>query len=514
MSAPLKRKTLLVILDGWGIAEDPSVSAPDNARVPFYHELLAQWPHTWLLASEQAVGLPAGQMGNSEVGHMNLGAGRVVYQELERISTALRDGSLAAGAPFRQVIEYCKIQQKPLHLLGLLSDGGVHSHIDHLLALLPLLKAVGLTQVYIHVFTDGRDTDPRSGLVHLQRLQDTLAQVGIGQIASVCGRYYAMDRDKRWERTRRAWDLLVQGIGQAAEDPLAAVRDSYARGVTDEFLESVVITRGGNPLATIHPGDACLFFNFRTDRGRQLTTALTQASLPEYGMHTLPLQFTTFTRYDDTWQGVQVLFEKDTLPNMLGQVLSRHGVSQIRIAETEKYPHVTFFFNGGVETPYPGEERILIPSPRVATYDLQPQMSAPEIRDAIVPRLQEGAAGFVCLNFANPDMVGHTGVWEAAIAAVETVDSCNRDVISAALQAGYTCIILADHGNCDRMKNPDGSPHTAHTLAKVPCILVGPDAHRFALRPGKLGDIAPTLLSLMGLPVPAEMTGEVLVTPR
>jgi 2,3-bisphosphoglycerate-independent phosphoglycerate mutase len=513
MATPLQRKTLLVILDGWGIAEDPAVSAPDNARVPFYRELLAQWPHTTLQASEEAVGLPPGQMGNSEVGHMNLGAGRVVYQELERIGNALKDGTVAASAPFQQLVQYCLERHKPLHLMGLVSDGGVHSHIDHLLALLPLLKAAGLTEVYIHAFTDGRDTDPKSGLANLQRLQATLQHLGIGQLASVCGRYYAMDRDKRWERTFKAWNLLTQGIGHATTDPLAAVEASYAQGVTDEFLEPIVVTRDGSALTTIRPGDAALFFNFRTDRGRQLTTVLTQTCMAEHGMHALPLHFTTFTRYDDAWQGVHVLFEKDTLPNTLGQVLSEHGVPQIRIAETEKYPHVTFFFNGGVETPYPGEERLLIPSPKVATYDLQPEMSAAGIRDAILPQLQAGAPGFVCLNFANPDMVGHTGVWEAAITAVETVDSCNRAVVTTALAAGYTCIILADHGNCDRMRNPDGSPHTAHTLARVPCILVGPDAHNFALKPGKLGDIAPTLLHLMGLPIPSEMTGEVLVQP-
>lgn len=507
----MNRKVLLVILDGWGLAEDPRVSAPDHARVPFYRHLLATCPHSRLRASEQAVGLPAGQMGNSEVGHMNIGAGRVVYQELERINVALTDGTLASTEAFKGLTDYCRSTGRPLHLLGLVSDGGVHSHIGHLLGLLPLLKEAGVPNVYLHAFTDGRDTDPKSGLGHLREVQDTMSRLNYGHIASICGRYYAMDRDKRWERTARAYHLLLQGQGHPATDPLAALQASYDAGVTDEFVEPIVITEGGAPVATLQPDDAVLFFNFRTDRGRQLTQVLTQQNLPEHGMHTLPLHYTTFTRYSEEYKGVHVIFEKDELVHMLGQVLAAAGKKQIRIAETEKYPHVTFFFNGGVEEPFPGEDRLLIPSPKVATYDLQPEMSAYGIRDAILPRLQQADADFICLNFANPDMVGHTGVWEAAVKAVEVVDECHKAVAEAAAASGYTVISIADHGNCDRMRNPDGSPHTAHTLSLVPCILSGHDSDKYTLKDGKLGDIAPTILHLLGLPIPAEMTGEVLV---
>ena len=509
----MSRKVLLTILDGWGLAEDPRVSAPDRAHVPFYHMLMHQYPHSRLQASEQAVGLPAGQMGNSEVGHMNLGAGRVVYQELERIHLALADGSLEKTAAFQDMVAYCLAYKRPLHLLGLVSDGGVHSHLGHLLALLPILKRAGLTEVYLHAFTDGRDTDPRSGLSFVQQVLADMQQQGIGQLASICGRYYAMDRDQRWERTHRAYQLLTHGLGHPTTDPLAAIRASYEQGKTDEFIEPIVCMHGGQPVACIEAEDAVLFFNFRTDRGRQLTRALTQENLAEHGMHTLPLHFTTFTRYDDRYKGVQVFFEKDELKHTLGQVLAAAHLRQIRIAETEKYPHVTFFFNGGMETAATGEERILIPSPKVATYDLKPEMSAYEIRDTLIPRIQQGDADFICLNFANPDMVGHTGIWEAAVKAVEAVDACHQAVAEAAWAAGYTCISLADHGNCDRMRNPDGSPHTAHTLSMVPCILHGQDARQFRIRDGKLGDIAPTILHLMGLEIPAEMTGNILVEP-
>ena len=510
-------------MDGWGIAENPAVSAIDAANTPFYDHCKASFPNTTLRASEEWVGLPEGQMGNSEVGHMNIGAGRVVYQELVRIGKALREGEIRHNAAFKDLISYCLKENKPLHLMGLVSDGGVHSHIEHLELLIEQLAAEGLKEVYIHVFTDGRDCDPLSGLGFIERLEQQLSATGIGKIASVCGRYYAMDRDQRWGRVRKAYDLLTHGFGKAFHSASAAIRDAYELGETDEFILPRIIKEGEKPVATIQPGDAVLVFNFRTDRARQLTEVLTQKDNREYNLHKLELKFVTFTRYDESFEGVEVIFEKDNIENSLGEILAKQGKKQIRIAETEKYPHVTFFFNGGQEQPFEGETRILCPSPKVATYDQQPEMSAAEIRDKIIPELEKGEVDFVCLNFANPDMVGHTGVFAAAVRACETVDACTRAVAEAAVQNGYTVLITADHGNCDKMINPDGSPHTAHTTALVPFILMEshidqnqrnciPENAPLKLRPGKLGDIAPTILTLMGLPIPPEMTGEILIS--
>lgn len=502
-------------MDGWGIARDPKVSAIDAAQTPFYDASLRTRPHARLHASETQVGLPAGQMGNSEVGHMNIGAGRIVYQDLARIGRSIASGEFATLPTYQALVAYCKTHQKPLHLLGLLSDGGVHSHIDHLIGILETLsREPQLPPVYLHLFMDGRDTAPTGGLAYLAQLEAAMAATGVGKIASVIGRYYAMDRNKAWDRVQKAYDLICHGKGQAFATAREAIAASYAAGVTDEFVEPAVIVAHGQPVGLLQADDAVLFYNFRTDRGRQLTIALTQQAFPAQGMVPLPLHYCTMTRYDDTYKGVAVLYEKDNIRMGLGETLAQHGKQQIRIAETEKYPHVTFFFNGGREEPFVGESRILCPSPKVATYDLQPQMSAYDIRDQIVPALEKGEADFVCLNFANPDMVGHTGVFEAAVKACETVDACTQAVVEAALRHGYHAIVTADHGNADCMINPDGSPHTAHTTALVPVILHAPAGSPFqaaTLRDGKLGDLAPTILHIMGLPIPPEMTGEILL---
>ena len=504
------KKVLLMILDGWGIAKDPRVSAIDKANTPFYRQLLNTWPHSHLEASGLAVGLPEGQMGNSEVGHMNIGAGRIVYQDLVKINQAVKLRELDSNPVLLEALDKAKKAGASLHLIGLVSDGGVHSHIDHLKGLCTIASEKGLSNVFIHAFTDGRDTDPKGGKMYLEDLQAHLNKTG-GKIASVIGRYYAMDRDNRWERVKLAYDLLVHGTGQKASDAIAAVTQSYAEGVTDEFIKPVVVTDStGAPLTTIKNGDVVICFNFRTDRGRQITQALTQQDFHEQNMYKLQLHYVTMTNYDDTFTGVQVIFDKDNLNNTLGEVLSRNGKKQIRIAETEKYPHVTFFFSGGRENEFDGESRILCPSPKVATYDLKPEMSAADIRDAIIPELQKQSADFICLNFANPDMVGHTGVFEAAVKAVETVDQCNAAVTEVAVKNDYAVIIIADHGNADMMINPDGTPNTAHTTNLVPCILVnGPDGVK--MKDGKLGDLAPTILELMELTKPAEMTGDSLL---
>lgn len=500
-------------MDGWGIPVDPTVSAIDAANTPFYDQSLLSRPHSTLEASEEAVGLPAGQMGNSEVGHMNIGAGRIVYQELVRISKALTDGSFGANTNFRQLVGYAKAKQKPIHLLGLLSDGGVHSHILHLQGILKALSQhENLPPVYIHVFTDGRDTDPNGGLEYVRQVEAYATEVGIGKIASVIGRYYSMDRNQKWDRIAKSYRLLTKGEGDAFESAEAAIQASYDAGITDEFIEPRVIVENGKPVGIIQEGDAVLFYNFRTDRGRQLTTMLTQKNFPEEGTQRMNLAYFTMTRYDDTFERVEVLFDKADISEGLGEVLSLAGKQQIRIAETEKYPHVTFFFNGGREEPFPGESRIMCPSPKVATYDLQPEMSAYEIRDKIIPELQKGDADFVCLNFANPDMVGHTGVWEAAVKACETVDACTRQVVEAALENGYTVLVTADHGNADKLRNPDGSAHTAHTTSLVPLILHSNEKRDWQLKSGKLGDLAPTILDLMGIEIPAAMTGNVLIS--
>ncbi|MDP4261089.1 MAG: 2,3-bisphosphoglycerate-independent phosphoglycerate mutase [Bacteroidota bacterium] len=506
----MTKKIILVIMDGWGLGKVASADAIQHANVPFTKSLYSSYPNTTLTTCGELVGLPDGQMGNSEVGHLNLGAGRIVYQELQRINVAVRDGALAANEEFRNSIRYAKSNKKPLHLLGLVSNGGVHSHINHLKAIIDTCQAEGLTDVFIHAFTDGRDCDPKSGLGFIKELQEHLNKT-TGKIATVCGRYYAMDRDKRWERVKLAYDAIVNGIGQKATDALAAVENSYAKNITDEFiLPAVIIDEGQQPLTTIKDGDAVLCFNFRTDRCREITQVLTQIDLPEFTMHKLSLHYTTMTQYDHSYKNVNVIFKNDDLKNTLGEIIEQHGLKQIRIAETEKYPHVTFFFSGGREVPFRGEKRIMIPSPKVATYDLKPEMSAYEVTDALLPEIENKSADFICLNYANTDMVGHTGVWEAAIKAAETVDKCVERVVTAGLKNGYAIFLTADHGNSDYMINEDGSPNTAHTLNPVPFFIIDKE-WRGKIKPGKLGDIAPTILTLMGLPIPKEMTGEILI---
>ncbi len=497
-------------MDGWGIGQQESSDAIRHARVPFVSSLYGQYPNTTLVTYGEAVGLPEGQMGNSEVGHLNLGAGRIVNQELQRINVAIRDGSFGRNEVILKAVRGAKAAKKPLHLLGLVSDGGVHSHINHLKALVDICKKEGLDEVYIHAFTDGRDTDPKSGLGFIRELQEHLNRT-TGRIATVSGRYYSMDRDKRWERVRKAYDAMVNGVGTKATDALAAMEQSYAAGVTDEFiLPTVIVGSDQQPLAKIQDGDFAFCFNFRTDRCREITEVLTQLDIPEQEMKKLDIVYTTMTQYDQRFKGVHVVFENDDLVNTLGEVISRQGRKQIRIAETEKYPHVSFFFSGGRETPFEGESRIMVPSPKVATYDLKPEMSAPELTDAIVPEIEKGSADFICLNFANTDMVGHTGVWEAAIKAAETVDRCVERVVKAALGNGYTVFLTADHGNADFMINGDGSPNTAHTMNPVPFFVIDKD-WKGSVRPGKLGDLAPTILTVMGLDIPKEMHGEVLI---
>ena len=504
------KKVLLIIMDGWGLGQVPSSDAIQHAQVPFVNSLWKQYPHTTLVTFGEAVGLPEGQMGNSEVGHLNIGAGRIVYQELQRINVAIRTGELAGNPVFRTALAYAKTNKKPLHLLGLVSDGGVHSHINHIKAITSICQAEGIPEVYIHAFTDGRDTDPKSGLGYLKDLQVHLGNT-TGKIASVTGRYYAMDRDKRWERVKLAYDALVHGMGEKVSEIIPAIEQSYAQNVTDEFIKPIIQTgANGQPLATIKEGDAVICFNFRTDRCREITQVLTQEDMPDHGMHTLKLHYTTMTEYDKTYKGVNVIFETDNLVNTLGEVLEKSGVKQIRIAETEKYPHVTFFFNGGREVPFEGESRIMVPSPKVATYDLKPEMSAVELTDALVPEINKGEAGFICINYANADMVGHTGVWEAVIKAVETVDACVKRLVTAALQQDYTIFIIADHGNADYMINADGTPNTAHTMNPVPLIVVS-NSWKGEVKTGKLGDLAPTMLKVMGLAKPKEMTGDELL---
>jgi 2,3-bisphosphoglycerate-independent phosphoglycerate mutase len=507
----MNKRVLLMILDGWGLATNKEVSAIDKANTPFMDSLFTRYVNSRLEASGLAVGLPAGQMGNSEVGHMNIGAGRVVYQDLVKINKAIDEKEIDNNPVLTEAIQYAKANNKKFHLIGLVSDGGVHSHIDHLKGLLSVLHQHQLKNVFVHAFTDGRDTDPKSGLGHISDLQQHMLHT-TGQVASVVGRYYAMDRDKRWERVKLAYDLLVHGKGEYASDVLTAIQQSYHNHVTDEFLKPIVVTQGSEePLATIQQGDVVLCFNFRTDRGREITQVLTQQDFPEQGMQALNLHYITLTNYDDTFKRVNVIFDKDNLENTLGEVLANAGKKQIRIAETEKYPHVTFFFSGGREKEFTGEKRILCPSPKVATYDLKPEMSANDIKDSIIPELEKQEIDFICLNFANPDMVGHTGVFEAVVKACETVDVCASAVTQAALKNNYTTIIIADHGNADYMINDDGTPNTAHSTNLVPCILVD-NEFKGTLKNGKLADLAPTILTLMGVSIPQQMTGNVLIT--
>ncbi|MCA6451054.1 MAG: 2,3-bisphosphoglycerate-independent phosphoglycerate mutase, partial [Chitinophagaceae bacterium] len=468
----MSKKVILVIMDGWGLGKVKSADAIQNANVPFVSSLYGKYPNTTLVTCGEEVGLPDGQMGNSEVGHLNLGAGRIVYQELQRINVAIRTGEFAENRQLLGSIRFAKENGKPLHLLGLVSDGGVHSHLNHIKAICDVCKKEGLQEVYIHAFTDGRDTDPKSGLGFVTELQQHLNN-SVGKIASVSGRYYAMDRDKRWERVKLAYDCLVKGEGPKATDALAAIERSYAADITDEFIKpTVIVDEAQQPLATIKDGDAVICFNFRTDRCREITEVLTQSDNPEFGMEKLILHYTTMTMYDQKFQNVHVIFENDNLSNTLGEVLAVHGKKQIRIAETEKYPHVTFFFSGGREEPFAGESRIMVPSPKVATYDLQPEMSAVEITDKLVPEIEKESADFICLNYANTDMVGHTGVFSAAVIAAETVDACVNRVVTAGLEHGYTIFLTADHGNADYLVNEDGSPNTAHTLNPVPFFII------------------------------------------
>jgi 2,3-bisphosphoglycerate-independent phosphoglycerate mutase len=505
-----KKRAILIIMDGWGLGQVPSSDAIQHAKTPFVSSLYNKYPNTTLTTCGELVGLPEGQMGNSEVGHLNLGAGRIVNQELQRINLAIRGGEFYKNEMLLSAIKFAKQNNKPLHLIGLVSDGGVHSHINHLKALTTMCQTEGLTNVFIHAFTDGRDTDPKSGLGFITELQEHL-NTSTGKIASVSGRYYAMDRDKRWERVKLAYDALVNGVGEKATDAIAAVENAYAHNITDEFIKpTVVLDSAQQPLATIKNDDVVICFNFRTDRCREITEVLTQMDIPEQGMKHLNLHYTTMTEYDKTFKNVNVVFENDNLNNTIGEVIAQNGLKQIRIAETEKYPHVTFFFSGGREVPFEGETRIMKPSPKVATYDLQPEMSANDLTDALVPEIENKSADFIVLNYANADMVGHTGVWAAAIKAVETVDKCVEKVVTAALKSDYVVFLTADHGNSDYLINADGSPNTAHTLNPVPLFIISND-WKGTIKPGKLGDIAPTMLTFMGLNIPKEMTGEILI---
>ncbi len=504
------KKAILIIMDGWGLGKVASADAIQHAKTPFVSSLYQKYPNTTLTTWGDAVGLPEGQMGNSEVGHLNLGAGRIVYQELQRINVAIRDGSFAQNENLLNAIRLAKKNQKQLHLMGLVSNGGVHSHINHVKAIIDVCKNEALNNVFIHAFTDGRDTDPKSGLSFIKDFQSHLNK-SVGKIATVSGRYYAMDRDKRWERIKLAYNALVNGEGEKAADPMQAIENSYKKNITDEFIKPcVIVNEGQQPIAKTNDGDVVICFNFRTDRCREITQVLTQIDLPDFGMKKLSLDYTTMTEYDRSFKNIHIIFSNDNLKNTLGEVLEQHHLKQIRIAETEKYPHVTFFFNGGREIPFEGEKRILIPSPKVATYDLKPEMSAYEVTDALLPEIKNQTADFICLNYANADMVGHTGVWEAAIKAVETVDSCVEKVVTAGLENGYTIFLTADHGNSDYMINEDGTPNTAHTLNPVPFFIIDKE-WRGNIKPGKLADIAPIILTMMNLPIPQEMTGEILI---
>lgn len=498
-----------MILDGWGITQNPDVSAIAKANTPFMDNILENYPHAELRTDGMQVGLPDGQMGNSEVGHMNLGAGRIVYQDLVKINMAVEKNTLKDEPVLEEAFNYAIKNNKPIHFMGLLSDGGVHSHINHLKGLLSAAEEFGVNEKYVHAFTDGRDVDPHSGKGFIEEIEQHLEKTN-GKLASVIGRYYAMDRDKRWERVKKAYDLITKGEGTKSTNATDAIAKSYKNNVSDEFIEPIVMTNdAGEPVATLKEKEVVIFFNFRTDRGRQLTQALTQDDFPEYNMKKMPLYYVTVTKYDDSFEGINVVFKKDNIKSTLGEVLEYMGKKQIRIAETEKYPHVTFFFSGGREKPFKGEKRLMCNSPKVATYDLQPEMSAFEIRDKIIPELKQESADFICLNFANPDMVGHTGVFDAAVKACETVDSCAKDVAETAQENGYSVIIIADHGNSEIMINEDGSPNTAHTTSPVPLILLDKDVK--SIKGGKLGNIAPTVLKLMGIEQPEVMTEDPLI---
>lgn len=496
----------LIILDGWGLGDGTSSDAIAQAKTPFMDEISKEYPSATLLTSGENVGLPEGQMGNSEVGHLNIGAGRIVYQELTRINKSIRDGDFFTNQALLDAMK--KAKSSKLHLIGLVSEGGVHSSQAHLHALCDLAKNQGVDNVFIHAFTDGRDCDPKSGLDCIKNLETHLEK-STGKIASVIGRYYAMDRDNRWERIKKAYDLLVLGKGEENSSAVQAIKKQYDKNITDEFIEPVVIVEEGKPIATISEGDVVICFNFRTDRPREITQALTQQDFPDFEMKKLHLDYFTMTNYDKTYKNVQVIFEKDNLNETLGEVLSKAGKTQLRIAETEKYPHVTFFFNGGRETEFPGENRILVNSPKVATYDLLPEMSAVEVKNRILEKMQNEKPNFICLNFANPDMVGHTGVFAAIVKAVETVDGCLKEVIECGKELGYEFLVIADHGNADFAVNPDGTPNTAHSLNPVPVVLVTDE--KLKIKSGILADVAPTILNRLGVLQPKAMSGKSLI---
>ena len=499
----MSKKALLVILDGWGVGNHGKGDVIFNTPTPYWDYLTSTYPNSQLQASGENVGLPAGQMGNSEVGHLNIGGGRVVYQDLLKINRAIADGSIKQNPQLVAAVEYAKNNGKKLHFMGLASDGGVHSSLEHLEAIYNMAVESGVKETYVHCFMDGRDTDPKSGAGFIQQLTDKNMN-----IATIVGRYYAMDRDKRWERVKIAYDLLVSGEGKKADNMVKAMEESYAEGVTDEFVNPIV---NSNLDGRIGEGDAVIFFNYRNDRAKELTVVLTQQDMPEAGMHTIPgLQYYCMTPYDANFKGVYILFDKENVENTLGEYVSKQGMKQLHIAETEKYAHVTFFFNGGCETPYEGEERILVPSPKVATYDLQPEMSAYEVKDRLVAEINSEKYEFIVVNFANGDMVGHTGIYSAIEKAVTAVDACVKDVIEAAKAHGYEAIIIADHGNADNAVNADGSPNTAHSLNPVPCVYVT-DRENATIKDGILADVAPTILKIMGLEIPADMTGNCLI---
>ncbi|MBO5718753.1 MAG: 2,3-bisphosphoglycerate-independent phosphoglycerate mutase [Bacteroidales bacterium] len=506
----MSKKAMLMILDGWGIGQHGKADVIFNTPTPYWNSLLENYPHSQLQASGENVGLPDGQMGNSEVGHLNIGAGRVVYQDLVKINIACRDNSILENPQIKAAYSYAKENDKQIHFLGLVSDGGVHSSLDHLFKLTEISKVYGISKSYVHCFMDGRDTDPRSGLGFIEALEKHLATTG-GAIASIIGRYYAMDRDKRWERVKESYDLMVNGIGKASTDMVQAVKESYEEGVTDEFIKAIChVDENGKPLATIQEGDVVIFVNFRNDRAKELTIVLTQQDMPEAGMHTLPLQYYCMTPYDATFQGVHILFDKDNVEKTLGEIVAANGLKQLRIAETEKYAHVTFFFSGGREKEFENEDRILIPSPKVATYDLQPEMSVNEVGDALKQAIESEKYDFIAVNYANGDMVGHTGVYEAIEKAVKAVDTNVEKVVEAAKAHGYEVIIIADHGNADNAVNADGSPNTAHSLNPVPFVYIT-DNKDAKVEDGILADVAPSICHILGIETPAEMSGHCLI---
>jgi len=507
----INKKALLIILDGWGLGDKTKRDVIYQTPTPYWDYLLNTYPYSQLQASGEDVGLPDGQMGNSEVGHLNIGAGRVVYQDLVKINIAARNNSILENPEIKNAYSYAKANDKKIHIMGLVSDGGVHSSMEHLFKLTDISKIYGIDKTFIHCFMDGRDTDPRSGAGFIRELEEHLKQ-STGQIASVVGRYYAMDRDKRWERVKEAYDLLVKGNGTPTENLVNAVKQSYQDGITDEFIKPIVCTKAGKPIAVIEDGDVVIFFNFRNDRAKELTVVLSQKDMPEAGMQTVPnLQYYTMTPYDPTFQNVHVLFDKDNVDNTLGEYLSSLGLHQLHIAETEKYAHVTFFFNGGREAPYEGEERILVASPKVATYDLKPEMSAYEVKEKLTEAINTQRFDFIVVNFANGDMVGHTGIYEAIEKAVVAVDVCLKDTVEAAKANGYETIIIADHGNADFALNEDGSPNTAHSMNPVPFVYISGNAGA-EVEDGKLADVAPSILHILGLTQPKEMTGHSLIT--